>query len=556
MVNDKKKPFRITPGQFQDSMRIIVGNKTNATIRDLEEEEGELEEKKGVVISIDRNKVNGDGWVVKDEEGNTYNCSCASSMYDLPSTVERGGVLYPNETVNVVFTVNPVLRINTIKEFQSASLDALKAKQRSKSQQVITDNADGSSDTKDKDKDKDKKKKDKSTDDTVKLDISKWKHGDKPTTIIAKPKSAISISDSMISFNYNNTNTMIADEQAVSTFGEKTEIATEKLEINSDEIKIKEIDIVDYIQDESRNTIDDFYATFGVAVGGVEDELIEIVQEGNMGQLNLKGFFLHIPEYEQVIADLKNPMMFPDSKQKHPLLNEKIDELFIYPNGLVTVKAREPYPPHENGEINKQKVLGTFNWISSKTSKKNVIEIIVGKTCDCCDNNSNGQASFFNYCPKCQTWNTLSEINYEIICSSCHTHFCENCGHDTTQSCNVKTYDLKHYSTNKIISESTHCDYCIMQIPEDFVKEYANYCPYCHKWGYLHTIEEKDINGQKKNLLECTFCKQQYCANCSTIQNEAFSKSFIDKNIKYDDIKDKIYKLPFVRNDSYGRTNY
>lgn len=547
MVDNQKKPFRVTPGQFQDSMRIIVGNKTNATIRDLEEEEGELEEKKGTVISIDRNKINGDGWLVKDEEGNTYNCSCAFSMYDLPSTVERGGILYPNETVNVIFTINPVLRINTIKEFQSASLDAQKAEQEKDNNKVITDNADGSSNDEDKNKDKDKSS-------TPKLDISQWQHGDKPTTIIAKPKSAISISDSMISFNYNNTNTMIADEQAVSTFGEKTEIATQKLDIKSDEIKIKELDIVDYIQTENRNTIEDFYSTFGLSAGGVEDESIEIIQEGNIGQLNFKGFDLHIPDYEIIIADLKNPILFPDFKQKHPLLNDNIDELFIYPNGLVTVKAREPYPPID-GEPNKQKLLGTFNWIASKTNKKNVLDIIVGKTCDCCNNDSNGQATFFNYCPKCQTWNTLSEINYDIVCSSCHTHFCENCGHDNTQSCNIKTYDLKKYDENKIISESTHCDYCIMQIPENFVKEFANYCPHCHKWGYLHTIEEKDINGQNKKLLECTFCKQKYCANCATIQNETFARSFIGKDIKYNDIKDKMMKLAFVRNDSYGRTN-
>lgn len=555
---NKTKPFRITPGQFQDSMRIIVGNKTNATIRDLEEEEGELEEKKGTVVSIDRNKINGDGWVVKDEEGNTYNCSCASSMYELPSSVERGGILYPNETVTVTFTVNPVLRINTIKEIHSATLDALREQQKQKNQnKTITKNADGTNDDdKDKDKDKDKNNKNnknKKDSNTVKLDVSKWQHGDKPTTVIAKPKSAISISDSMISFNYDNTNSVIANEESVSTFGQKTEIATQALEINSDEIKVKHVDFVDYIQAESKNTIQDFYRTFGVSVASVEDEFIDIEQEGNMGQLSFKGFDFTMSENEMIVADLKNPILFPDFKQKHALLNENVDELFIYPNGLVTIRARTPYPPDEEGNPNKQKILGTFNWITSKMVKRNVLEIVVGEICDCCDDNYNSTVSYFNYCPKCQTWNTLSEINNKIICSSCHTHFCANCGHDTTQSCNVKVYDLKKYNEHKILSESTHCDYCIMQIPENFMKEYANYCPYCHKWDYLHTIEEKDKDGQTKKLLECTSCKQKYCANCSTIQNEIFPRSFIGSNIKFNDYKDKIKKIPFIRDDANGR---
>ena len=110
--------FRPSIARVQNAQKVFTSAKTNATIRDLEEEEGELEEKEGTVVSIKRDSINGSGWTVKDKEGNTYICSCASSMYEVPETVERGGVLYPKETIEVVFTVNPVLRINTIKEIK------------------------------------------------------------------------------------------------------------------------------------------------------------------------------------------------------------------------------------------------------------------------------------------------------------------------------------------------------------------------------------------------------------------------------------------------------
>ena len=114
-----RSSFRPTVARTQNALKIINGTKTNATIRDLEEEEGELEEKEGTVISIKRDLINGAGWTVRDNEGNTYICSCASSMYEIPETTERGGILYPKESIRVTFTVNPVLKINTIKEIIS-----------------------------------------------------------------------------------------------------------------------------------------------------------------------------------------------------------------------------------------------------------------------------------------------------------------------------------------------------------------------------------------------------------------------------------------------------
>ena len=42
-----KKVFRHTPHRAADAMKIIVGNKTNATIRDVEETLEDIEEKEG-----------------------------------------------------------------------------------------------------------------------------------------------------------------------------------------------------------------------------------------------------------------------------------------------------------------------------------------------------------------------------------------------------------------------------------------------------------------------------------------------------------------------------
>ena len=103
--NQNNKPsFRPTPTQVADSLKILTGVKTNSTIRDLEEEEGELEEKEGIVVSIQEDKINGAGWTVKDDKGELYVCSCASNMYDLPETKEHGGVLYPSDNVKVIFS--------------------------------------------------------------------------------------------------------------------------------------------------------------------------------------------------------------------------------------------------------------------------------------------------------------------------------------------------------------------------------------------------------------------------------------------------------------------
>ena len=193
--------FRPSVARVQNAQKIFTSTKTNATIRDLEEEEGELEEKEGTVVSIKRDLINGAGWTVKDKEGQTYICSCASSMYEVPDTVERGGILYPKDTVEVTFTVNPVLRINIIKEIKSLG------------------------------------------EETESLDIGEWKHEDESTTVIAKPKSAVSISNGLIRLSYKNegdkdNNEVSADKDGVKTSGKETNINTDKLSINSKTINI------------------------------------------------------------------------------------------------------------------------------------------------------------------------------------------------------------------------------------------------------------------------------------------------------------------------------
>ena len=59
--------FRPSLARTQNAMKNISGTRTNATIRNIEEEEGELEEKEGTVVSIKRDLINGAGWTVKDK---------------------------------------------------------------------------------------------------------------------------------------------------------------------------------------------------------------------------------------------------------------------------------------------------------------------------------------------------------------------------------------------------------------------------------------------------------------------------------------------------------
>ena len=488
-----EKIFRHTPHRGADAIKILAGTKTNATIRDLEETLEDIEEKEGVVTSIDKDKINGDGWSVKDEDGKTYSCNCSSDMYQLPETEEYGGMYYPKDKVKVKFTINPVLGTNTITEILSLG----------KNEESI--------------------------------DLSKWKHGDKSTTVIAKPKSAISISDAIISFNYNNDNKVTADKDEVKTDGKKTNINTETLQINSNKIKIRDTSLDDYLQEQVR--LADEYSQ-------QKTEGIDILHQNNMGQLNLNIKSVFIPkDNEKVIKDLKDPSLYPESRQRHPLLTgSEIDELYIYPNGLVTVKARN-IP-------NKRDIFSTHNWIASANSYKNLIIIDAVRFCDCCPESINGRQTYFNYCPHCKTWNTLYNKNNLIACTACSNTWCPACGHTTGIECSNKIYDLKKYSDYNISAIGLECNYCKNEVPSGKNREYANYCPKCHRWNYL-TLETKYDNGNERRFLHCDYCGEFYCVNCSISQGKSFIKNFLNDNTTYDyqTFTKNFEKLKYIRDD-------
>ena len=494
-----KKVFRHTPHRAADAMKIIVGNKTNATIRDLEETLEDIEEKEGIVISIDKDKINGDGWVVQDSDGETYTCTCASNMYQLPETEEYGGVYYPTDQVSVKFTINPVLKTNTITEITSLG-------EEEKS-----------------------------------LDLSKWKHGDKATTVIAKPMSAISISNAIISFNYNNKNEVTANADEVKTDGKKTNINTNTLDINSQEINIQGEKLDDYINKKSQKDLN---------IINNDDYGIDILQQDNIAQLDLDLHSEYIPggyeNTERILADLMDPSLFPAKMQKRPLLvGDQVHELYIYPNGLVTVKS------NNNSQYDNADILGTYNWATMAYAHKNVITITVVQSCSCCSSGVTGSQTYFNYCPICKTWTTLYNKKNHITCSNCHSSWCQGCGHNTKYECANKKYDLKLYNLFSISAIGMPCSYCKDKIPYGKTREYANYCPKCHQWGYL-TQETHYEDGEERRFLHCDYCNELYCVNCSISQRQSFIKTFLNDRYNKDEFTRKFGKLTHIRDDING----
>ena len=227
----------------QKASQMINTTRTNATLRDLDEEEGELEEKEGTVVSIKRDLINGVGWTVKDKEGQTYLCSCAASMYELPETKERGGALYPTETIKVKFQINPILRMNTITEITSLGSE------------------------------------------TNTLDISKWKHGDESTTVIAKPKSAISMSNGFITMNYDNSNQVIADNKGISTQGKNTNINTQSFNVNATDINIQDKPFFDIIDEQALNVSNEYISLY---LSTPPDISVMLEKSNNFTQLSIK----------------------------------------------------------------------------------------------------------------------------------------------------------------------------------------------------------------------------------------------------------------------------
>lgn len=497
---DNKKAFRPTPARFQNSLKILSGTKTNATIRDLEEDEDELEEKTGVVVSIARDRVNGSGWTVKDDEGNLYNCSCASSMYELPSTTERGGMLYPDGKVTVKFTVNPVLRINTITEIVSLGEG-----------------------------------------EEEKLDISKWQHKDNATTVIAKPKSAISISDSKISFNYDNVNEVTADEKSVDIKGEETNIKTDKVNIDSEEINIQGINIDKFVTDvtQGHNLALSKMTSYTGGVTPKDASSVYLTQERNVVSATIEGEDIELYEDERVMADVKDQQKHPLREQKFILLTDKgMDEIHCYPDGLITFKAN-----NEPGK--KRNILSTHNWLAPQFDNRNTITSTASKNCSCCTEIINGQ-TFIDYCPVCNKWHVLSQIQNNIICNACSATFCAACGHYDSLPCFDKEFDLKLYDKHNIIIVGNYCEYCNQRMEEGHKKEYVNYCPHCKKWNFLSN-ETKDFGSKIINILHCNYCHQEYCSNCGSQQNDHEPQSFSNNIIYHKDYIEQNKKLFFIK---------
>lgn len=489
-----KKVFRHSPHRGADAIKILAGTKTNATIRDLEETIEDIEEKEGVVVSIDKDKINGEGWTVKDEEGNTYLCNIASNMYQLPETEDYGGMYYPTDKVTVKITINPVLRTNTITEITSLG------------------------------------------EEEESLDLSKWKHEDKATKIIASPKSAISISGALISFNYDNANEVTADETEVKTKGKKTNISTEDLEINSNNINIKNQSLEDFAQQQALEAMIN-------ASDNYKMEGIDVINQNNLGQINLNISSMYIPVSQRIIMDLKDPALYPEQEQRHPLLTgNNIDELYIYPNGLVAVRSRD-IP-------NNKEVFSTHNWATTPYTYKNLLTVSITQTCDCCMDTVSTQ-TYFNYCPICKTWTTLYNKRNRITCSSCFNEWCQSCGHLIKDDCSNTLYNLKKYNEWRISEIGLPCSYCKGDISYGKRREYANYCPKCHNWGYLTNITEYE-NGEERRFLHCDSCGESYCVNCSISQGQSFITSFLNDRVEgpmYGLSDFKNYKIKHIRDD-------
>ena len=489
-----RSSFRPTVARTQNAMKTINGTKTNATIRNIEEEEGELEEKEGVVVSIKRDLINGAGWTVKDKEGQKYVCSCASSMYEIPETVERGGILYPKDKVEVTFTVNPVLRINTIKEIKSLGKE------------------------------------------TGKIDISQWKHGEESTTVIAKPKSALSISDGLIKLDYNNTNQVTADNNGISTKGESTNINTQTLSINSDNISIKGTSLSDILQDSALTTSNEHKA-FNVASSPTIDMVLD--RSNNITQLTVQ-----TPQDEtikitgQVIGQIKDQESIPIRTQTQQLLTDGncISILTIDTDGIISIS-----PTSINPCTGERKILSTHNWITPRIQSRNYIKTTVKQTCDNCNNGNNSIMEYINYCPSCNRWNVLSNTDTLIRCS-CGALYCQNCG----TNINDESLQLKEFLDYYIAAYGTTCEYCKDQLESGTTKYYVNYCPNCQTWSALYS-SERFTDEAVINILKCNSCDSEFCSSCG-IDQDKHGITLTNNPVQYKAYKDAIRKLKYIKN--------
>lgn len=482
------KGFRPTYGRVQNAAKLI-GGKNNTTIRSLDEEEGELEEKEGIVVSIKQDFINGTGWKVK-ADNQTYMCSCATSMYELPETKERGGFLYPTETVKVKIQINPILKVNTITEIVSS----------------------------------------KSESET--LDISKWKHGDESTTVIAKPRSAISISDGFIQMNYDNNNKVITDNDSVKTKGKKTEINTKETNINSEVIKVNNMHLIDLITGESR-LVSNEYSSYDL--GKIDKANISVNRTNNITQLDIFGK-MNVSN-NRVIGEIKDQKLFPLTIQSQQLVT---DGTCTY---LVTVDTDGIiYLSNVNECTDEDEVCvkSLTQWSTPQVNTYHYIQVIVRETCDYCDEGTNTKSEFINYCPQCNTFNTLIDTPTSIKCKTCRTEYCQNCGtniHNSSQK-------LKFYKDNYISAYGTACKYCDSHLTGGVTKQYVNYCPECG-WGWL-TQSEMQQDGKTINILKCNSCNSKFCSTCG-IDQDNHGLTLTKSPTQYSKYKEALRKLKYIK---------
>lgn len=482
--------FRPSIARVQNAQKVFTSTKTNATIRDLEEEEGELEEKEGVVVSIKRDLINGAGWTVKDEDDNTYICSCASSMYEVPETVERGGMLYPKETVEVIFTINPVLRINTIKEIKSLG------------------------------------------EETETLDVSKWKHGDESTTVIAKPKSALSISNGFIKLDYNNDNKVLADKDGVKTKGKSTKIDTDELSINSPNIDIGGVSLDELMKQNALITSNEYvtYPLESPINSLTVDRTNNITQIDAYGKINIR--------QNQVIGEIKDQKSFPIKIQSQQLVTDGncVDMVTVDTDGVIYINTTD-------NECQREVLVTSLTqWLTPQVEARNYIKVRVKQNCDNCDEWDNTQSEFINYCPSCGNWNCLIDTSTSRVkCTRCMTEYCEQCGTGIEKT----DIRLRAYADNYVIGYGTTCSYCNSQLQPDTTKYYVDYCPDCKTWKVLYQDEYYEGNDVI-NILTCSNCDTQFCCTCG-ISQTSHGLTLTDNPVQYSAYKNALRKLKYIK---------
>ena len=395
------------------------------------------------------------------------------------------------ESIHVTFTVNPVLKINTIKEIKSLG------------------------------------------EETKKIDISQWKHGNESTTIIAKPKSALSISDGFIKIDYNNDNKVIASNKGISTEGQSTNINTDTLYINSQNVHVQGVTLSEMITEEALEVSNE-HVSF--EIDGFSDVDMVLDRSNNMTQLTISSKRSIDIDKEYVLGEIKDQNSIPIRKQTQQLLTDGncIYILTIDTNGIISVS-----PTYNNSCTNDRNILSTNTWITPRIQSRNYIKVTVANSCDNCNDGDNTKMEYVNYCPSCNKWNVLSNTGRYIRCS-CGELYCQNCG----TGINNTSLSLKKFLDNYIMTYGTTCQYCNKQLSSK-IKYYINYCPNCQEWNVLEQ-GEYITEDETINVLSCSSCESVFCSTCGIDQNN-HGLTLTDAKVQYTSYRDALRKLKYVK---------